>query len=197
LVVEEKVIIFHDMVGMQVLELVDQDADVSAVLNPSARMQLYQDHVSKQLGTGIGTVDVERLLETLPAQLELDAKAAKKSATTLAKDKGRPTLVQAFAAYRTKDHSLAVKYLNNLLACARVNPEVAKAVKWGSRKEIADVYGLFCSAQEHADVRKEMGDLLQLDEEEQTGMQEAVDSGSFGASASVASSDAHKRESFF
>jgi hypothetical protein len=182
---------------MQVLELVEQDADISAVLNASARMQLYQDHVSKQLGTGIGTVDVNRLLETLPAQLELDAKAAQKSATTLAKDKARPTLVQAFAAYRTKDNSLAVKYLNNLLACARVNPEAGSVVKWGSRKEIADVYGLFCAAQKDVGVRKEMGDLLQLDEEEQTDMQQAVDSGNFGAAASVASNDSQKKESFF
>ena len=181
---------------VQVLELVDQDADVASVLGHGARMKLYEDHVAKELSSGVGTIDAEALVGELPAKLQLDAKAAKEAAGKIAKDKARPTFVQSMAGYRTKDHTAAVKNLKNLLACARVRAPDEGVVKWDAKKEVGDMYGLFCTEVKDAAARTEMAELLRVGQEERTSLQEAADSGTFSAGAAIKSGD-RQNESFF
>jgi hypothetical protein len=183
---------------VQVLQLVEQDVDISSVVNESMRMNLYQQHVVDTLSSGVGTVDAAKLLFGLPSELKLNAKAAQTMAVSLAKRKARSTLVQAFAFYRTKDYQQVVKYLSNLMACARLSDTVATEVKWDSKQELLDVYSLFCTSSKDSEVRDEMGRVLGIETADQLAMQQAVDSGEFGSSAkaSVGSGD-KEPESFF
>ena len=181
---------------VQVLELVEQDIDITGIIGENSRMQLYEKHIAEQLSSGAGTVDAAELTATLPSQLQLDGAKAKRKAQDLAKGKVRPTLVQAMAYHRTKDHGNAVKYMNNLLACVRVNDGAAEGLKWDSRKELIDMYGLFCTGNVDEQVRGEMASALAITEEEQASMHEAVDSGVFDLGGAQASSE-REAESFF
>jgi hypothetical protein len=180
----------------QVLEMADQDVDIASIIGENSRMQLYEQHVAEQLASGSGTVDAHTLIDTLPERLQIDASKAKRKAQELAKGKVRPTLTQAIAHYRKKEHGNAVKYLNNLLACVRVNEDAGKGLQWNSRKELVDVYGLFCSGQTDEQVRSEMATALGLSDEEQTQMLEAVASGAFESDGAVAREE-REPESFF
>ena len=169
---------------MQVLELKEQDIDVSAVLAENMRAQLYDTHVAEVLSRGDGgTVDAEALLRKLPADLDLDAGKAAARAVETARGKARSVMVQAFAYYRTRDYDAAVKYTNNLLACAAVSAEGGKAlgedVKWDAKEEILDLYGLYCEREGDEGARTRAADVLQLEAEEAKGIAEAVDNGSF------------------
>lgn len=181
---------------MQVLELVDQDADVGSVLGHGARLKLYEEHIAKQLSAGVGTIDAEQLLTELPARLQLDSKAAKEAAQSIAKDKARPTFVQSMAGYRTKDHASAMKNLKNLLACARVRTPDEATVKWDAKKEVGDMYGLFCTEVKDAGAREEMAELLRVSAEERASLQEAADAGTFSAGAAI-KAGGRQNESFF
>jgi hypothetical protein len=185
---------------VQVLELADQDVDVSSFVGEGMSMQLYEQHITEQLSNGVGAIDTERLLQGIPEQLQIDAKKARSRAEYLAKNKVRPTLVQALAYQRTKDNHAAVKYMRNLMACARVDAGAAKGVKWDSKKELLDLYGLFCSSSKDDSERGELGGVLRLSAEEQSDMRAAVDSGAYeegGGGMARAGGSGREPESFF
>lgn len=177
-------ILTHPPPCAQVLELKEQDIDVSSVLAENMRAQLYDSHVSDVLSRGDGAaVDVGALLRTLPEDLGLDAGKAAARAVDTARGKARSVMVQAFAYYRTRDFDAAVKYMRNLLACVAVAEEGGKAlgedVKWDAKEEILDLYGLFCDREGDAEVRTRAAGVLQLEEAEAQGIVEAVDAGTF------------------
>lgn len=169
---------------MQVLELQEQDIDVSTVLADNMRGQLYDTHVADVLSRGDGAaVDADALLRTLPADLKLDVDKTAARAVDVARGKARSVMVQAFAYYRTRDYDSAIKYVNNLLACAAVAEAGGKAleddVKWDAKEEILDLFGLFCDREADAGARSRAAGVLQLAEAEAAGIAEAVDNGSF------------------
>lgn len=86
---------FSGFLGVQVLELKEQDVDVDTVLADNMRMQLYEAHIAEVLTSGGGhTVDVERLLQGLPSDLKLDVARAASKAKEAAKGKTRSVMVQ-------------------------------------------------------------------------------------------------------
>jgi hypothetical protein len=178
-----------------VLELKEQDIDVASILAENVRMQLYEHHVSDQLSGGLGALDRERLLEGLPSDLGLDVKKAAAKAAYTAKSKARSVMVQAFAYYRTRDYDAAVKYVNNLVACATLcDSELGKDVKWDAKEEVLDVFGLYCDRTPDAAARDRAAKVLRLAEDEAKSVVEAVDAGTYGVGSGGPTSGGSKRE---
>ena len=183
------------------MELVDQDVDVSGIMSETSRQRLYNQHVTEQLSNGVGTINANTLLYEMPGKLTIDAEAARKAALQAAVDKARPTLVQAAAFQRTKEPHKAAQYMNNLLACARVNENATTGLQWSNKSELLDLYGLFCCQHQDHEVRGEMARALSLTQDEQQSILDAVESGQFrgGVDAGVADDSRAKAadKSFF
>ena len=186
----------HGCIVMQILELADQDVDVTGVVGEGMRMQLFEQHVNQQLSSGTGNVDPEELMQRIPEKLQIDVEKAKKRVSSRAQDKMRPMLVQALAFQRTNDHSAAVKYMHNLVSCARLHSDASSSLKWDNKKELSDMYGLFCTSAQDAGERSELGSLFGLSEDEQQSLQKAADSGELATGKNMATQK-RENESFF
>lgn len=186
------------------MELKEQDIDVSSVLAENMRAQLYDSHIADVLSRGDGgAVDAQALLRTLPEDLKLDAGKAAARAAETARGKARSVMVQAFAYYRTRDYDAAVKYVNNLLACAAVCAEQGKAlgddVKWDAKEEILDLFGLYCDREAGEAARTRAADVLRIEPEEAKEVAAEVDNGTFqqGLAGRAAAKTSEESSSIF
>lgn len=99
--------------------------------------------------------------------------------------------LQAVSYLRQNQPKETFKYLNNLMACARVaGGDLAGAAKWKSSEEVLDLYGTFCARSKDDASRAELAKALEISEEDATTVRGAVDAGTFGkAGASSAAGD--------
>jgi hypothetical protein len=108
------------------------------------------------------------------------------------------TGVQAFAYYRTRDYDSAVKYLNNLLACAALSDKGLGAdVKWDAREEVLDLFGLYCQRTPEEAARTRAAEVLGLPAEQAASVVSAVDSGEFGTGSSSSMGGVEEPTSIF
>lgn len=162
----------------RVLELKEGGMEVGSVLNEDMRQQLYRQEVVARLTDGSGNLDSERLLTQLPADLELDAKKARRVVDELTKDRKRTTLVQAISLLRQKKLGDSAKELNNLLSCEAVAPS-AQAAKWEAREELCDLYSVYLTKVSDAEKRQQVAKILGISQPEAENLQSIVDAGQF------------------
>ena len=84
--------------------------------------------LQEALTNGTGEFDRQRWVEELPKQLGIKERRVKQTLDTLAKERKRTTLVQSISYLRQKKLDDAVKSLNNLLACHKVNSMISSHV---------------------------------------------------------------------
>lgn len=162
----------------KVLELKEAGVDPSSVMTGDGLAQLYRAEISARLTDGTGDFDAEKLLNTLPADLGLDAAKATAVVKELAGERKRTTLVQAVSFLRQKKVADTVKSLNNLRACSAALPE-SKSEAWGEKDEVADLYSLYCSKESDEARRAGVQSALGLGDEEASTLRSIVESGGF------------------
>jgi hypothetical protein len=160
----------------RVMELADAGVDVASTIKEDMRYALYKGEITARISDGTGAFDPERLLESLPAELKLDGAKAKRIAADMARDRRRPTLVQAVSFLRQKKVADAVKSLNNLAACAAAMPE-SSPEKWDEQEEVQDLYALYASKEASEAKQRRVQLVLGLADEEAATLRAAVESG--------------------
>mmetsp|Transcript_6027 Transcript_6027/g.21599 ORF Transcript_6027/g.21599 Transcript_6027/m.21599 type:complete len:1048 (-) Transcript_6027:701-3844(-) len=152
--------------------------DIDSVMKKEARETLYKKEVEKMLSNGQGVFEQQEVLESIPDELGLDRKTAKRFVDSSVKGKLRLLFVQAISFLRQGNASELTSTMNNVIACHKAVPE--ESISWKDKEELMDVYAYFYKNQS-ADQGKldTLQGILGLTGEETSSIKQLVDSGNF------------------
>ncbi|QDZ24024.1 chloroplast envelope inner membrane translocon protein TIC110 [Chloropicon primus] len=151
--------------------------DIDSVMKKEARETLYKKEVEKMLSNGQGVFDAEEVLVSIPNELGLDQKTAKRFVDASVKGKLRLLFVQAISFLRQGNASELTSTMNNVIACSKAVPE--ESVSWKDKEELMDVYAYFYKNTQDDDKLSTLQGILSLSDDEASSLKELVDSGKF------------------
>lgn len=152
--------------------------DVEQVIGQELRLSLYRKEVERQLTSGSGKFDTQRMLEKGPAVLKLEAKKVQEEVGKIAAEKKRNQLVQAVSFLRQKNREQVFRSASNLVACAQAAPGGA-ALEWPVKEELMDVYSVMALSKADGESLATLGRLLGLDDATRQRLEEVVAQGGF------------------
>merc|ERR1712070_668245 len=139
---------------------------------------VMKKEAEKMLSNGQGVFEQQEVLESIPDELGLDRKTAKRFVDSSVKGKLRLLFVQAISFLRQGNASELTSTMNNVIACHKAVPE--ESISWKDKEELMDVYAYFYKNQS-ADQGKldTLQGILGLTGEETSSIKQLVDSGNF------------------
>merc|ERR1711904_70506 len=162
-------------------EMKASGVDIDSVMKKEARETLYKKEVEKMLSNGQGVFDPQEVLVSIPDELGLDQKTAKRFVDASVKGKLRLLFVQAISFLRQGNASELTSTVNNVIACHKAVP--TETVSWKDKEDLMDVYAYFYKNQSGGDSQTEklgtLQGILGLTDDETKSLKELVDSGKF------------------